>query len=64
MSDPFSEKHAKDERSAEQAKRTQDVKAATAQIQARLTAQKTQAARPANWDVGHPWPRKFYHPKA
>ena len=62
--DPFAEKHRSDEQAADKAQKGANQKAAAAQIQQRMAAKTAAAARPANWDIGYPFPRKFYDPKA
>ena len=61
-SDPFSKKHQADARKAvsDGDKAHQD--ALTAAAKQRITARETQAKRPANDDLGHPWPKRFFDP--
>lgn len=58
--DPFSASNRQAERSATR-KRSEDEQAANRAAAAKRMADKVEAAkRPANSDVGHPWPKPFY----
>lgn len=63
MSDPFQDAHRKAERDADKAVKDAQQKSAAQQIQQRITARADAAKRPANSDIGHPWPEKFYTPR-
>ena len=62
MPDPFQKGHEAQRRKDEADRAKAGQQAHTAGIQQRLAAQKKQAERPANWDVGIPWRKKFWEP--